>query len=204
MRKRSSAARLRQYAAGGVAEDQRRSVIVILLKLIKGVSMFRQNDGWAFLKFHWAIIACLLATPVWAQDVKVSAPWVRGTVAGQMATGAFMELTATDNVTLSGVSSPVAGVVEVHEMVIDKGVMKMRALPRLDLPAGKAVALRPGSYHIMLMELKQSLKKGETVPMTLKIEGKNRQTSYVELKAEVRDLTSMPEMDKEGDHKHMH
>ncbi|MCX7175481.1 MAG: copper chaperone PCu(A)C [Proteobacteria bacterium] len=166
--------------------------------------MFLQNGGWTVLRRQWAIFACLLATPVWAQDIKASAPWVRGTVAGQRATGAFMELTATDNAILLGATSPVAGVVEVHEMIMDKGVMKMRALPKLDLPAGKTVALRPGSYHIMLMELKQALKKGEAVPITLKVEGKNRQASYIDLKAEVRDLTSMPGMDKEGDHKHMH
>lgn len=204
MPQRSSAIRLRQFAAAGITEVQRRSVIVVLLKLINGVSMLMQNSCWTLLGRHWAIITCLLATPVWAQDVKVSAPWVRGTVARQMATGAFMELTATDNAILLGATSPVAGVVEVHEMIMDKGVMKMRALPRLDLPAGKTVALRPSSYHIMLMELKQTLNKGETVPITLKVEGKNRQASYIELKAEVRDLTSMPGTDKEGDHKHIH
>lgn len=131
-------------------------------------------------------------------EVGVKDPWVRGTVAGQKATGAFMELTSSENAVLLGAASPVAGVVEVHEMSMDKGVMKMRALPRLDLPAGKAVALKPGSYHIMLMDLKQPLKKGEAVPLTLKVEGTDKKLSTLEVKAEVRELTAPPAME----HKH--
>ena len=83
--------------------------------------------------------------------------------------------------------------------------MKMRALSKLELPAGKTVALKGGSYHIMLMDLKRPLKKGEIVPVMLKIAGKNQQLSSIEVKAEVRDLTSMPGTSgMEGEHKHMH
>jgi len=124
--------------------------------------------------------------------------WVRGTVAGQNATGAFMELKSSDDATLVGASSPIAGVVEVHEMTMDNGMMKMRAVPRLELPAGKPVALRPGSYHIMLMDLKHPLKKGDSVPLTLKFEGKDKKLSTLEVKAEVRELTAPPAME----HKH--
>jgi len=127
-------------------------------------------------------------------EISVKDSWVRGTVASQSATGAFMELTSSDDATLIGVSSPVAGVVEVHEMTLDNGMMKMRALPRLDLPAGKTVALRPGSYHIMMMNLKQPLKKGDSVPLTLRVEGKDKHVTSLEVKADVRDLTAMPEM----------
>ena len=81
---------------------------------------------------------------------------------------------------------------------MDNGVMKMRAMSRLDLPAGKAVTLKPGSYHIMLMDLKQPLKKGDSVPLTLKVEGKDKKLSTLEVKAEVRELTAPPVMD----HKH--
>lgn len=154
---------------------------------------------------RWAFIACLLAAPVWAQSVSVADAWVRGTVAGQTASGAFMELKSAEDAVLLGVSSPLAGVVEIHEMSMDKGVMKMRALPKLNLPAGRTVTLRPGSYHVMLMELKQHLKKGETVPLTLKLAGKDKKQTVIEVKAEVRDLTSMPGMPgMEGEHKHMH
>ncbi len=140
---------------------------------------------------RWAlIVASLLAAPAWAQSVIVSGAWVRGTVTGQTATGAFLSLTAREDAALIGVSSPLAAAVELHEMIMDSGVMKMRALPRLALPAGKAVVLRPGSYHIMLMNLKQPLRKGESVPLTLRIEGKNKQVAVLDVKAEVRDLTA--------------
>lgn len=145
-----------------------------------------------------AIAACLLAAPVWAQSVAASGAWVRGTVAGQGATGAFLELKAREPATLVGVASPVAKVVEVHEMVMEKDVMKMRAIPRLDLPAGKAVELKPGGYHIMLMGLSKPLKKGDTVPLTLKLEGRDKKLSTLEVKAEVRELTAPPAME------HMH
>ena len=144
-----------------------------------------------------ALALMMVGSLAWA-DVVVKDAWVRGTVAGQMATGAFMELQASEDVKLVGAASAAAGVVEVHEMSMDNGVMKMRALPKLDLPAGKAVALRPGGYHIMLMDLKKPMLKGETIPLTLKIEGKDKKVSTIEVKAEVRELTAPPIME----HKH--
>ncbi len=138
------------------------------------------------------MVAALLATPVWAQppEVTVATAWARGTVAGQGATGAFMELTAREDAALVGVSSPRAGLTEIHEMIMDGGVMKMRAISRLELPAGKTVALKSGSYHLMLMNLKQPLRKGEMVPLMLRIEGKDKKLSVLEVQAEVRDLTA--------------
>jgi hypothetical protein len=75
-------------------------------------------------------------------------------------------------------------------MKMDGGTMKMRAIPRLDVPAGKPVSLAPGGYHVMLMDLKQQLKKGDTVPLTLKVENKDKKIETIELKVEVRDLTA--------------
>jgi len=103
-------------------------------------------------------------------NVTISDSWVRPTVAGQKATGAFMKITAKENSKLLGVSSPVAGLAEVHEMKMEKDVMKMAAIPSLDLPAGKPVELKPGSYHIMLMDLKSPIEKGAKLPLTLKFQ----------------------------------
>lgn len=118
----------------------------------------------------------------------VKDPWVRGTVAGQKATGLFGQITSASGGKLVAASSPLAGVVEVHEMAMDGNVMKMRAVPGLDLPAGKTVELKPGGYHLMLMELKQELKPGETVPVTLVIEGAGGKRENVEIKAPVKAL----------------
>ena len=100
-----------------------------------------------------ALVLAALSGPVAAQ-VKVGDPWVRATVPQQKATGAFMSLTAEKGTRLVEAKSPVAGVVEIHEMAMENNVMKMRAVPGLDLPAGKPVELKPGGYHVMLMDLK--------------------------------------------------
>jgi periplasmic copper chaperone A len=100
-------------------------------------------------------------------EVSVTHAWVRATAEGQTGTGGFMTLTAKQPVRLIGVASPAAGVGEVHEMKMEGNVMKMRALPGLDLPAGQAVELKSGGNHMMLMDLKQTLKYGTTVPVTL-------------------------------------
>lgn len=137
------------------------------------------------------VAAFVSSAPAWSQ-VTVSEPWVRGTVQGQKATGAFMQLKSADGAALVAAESPVAGVVEIHEMRMESNVMRMRAIPKLDLPAGQAVDLKPGGYHVMLMDLKQPLKKGDSVPIKLKVQGKDGKTQEVEVKAEVRDLTAAP------------
>lgn len=141
------------------------------------------------------LITTLLAVTAsaWAQSpasVEIKDPWVRATVAQQKATGAFMQLTAKADSKLVEVKSPVAGVVEIHEMAMEKDVMKMRQVPGLALPAGKAVDLKPGGYHVMLLDLKAQVKAGDVVPFTLVFEGKNGQRENVEIKALARPLNS--------------
>lgn len=145
------------------------------------------------------LAATLLAGNAFAQ-VDVAEPWVRGTVAAQKATGAFMKLTAARGGRLVGASSPVAGVVEIHEMKMENDVMKMRAITGLDLPAGRAVELKPGGYHVMLMDLKQPLKDGDTVPITLVVEDQDNKRQSIEVKAPVRPLKDTG--GGHGGHKH--
>ena len=142
----------------------------------------------------------------WAQsDLQVDDAWVRGTVAQQKATGAFMRLTAGRDVRLVGASSPVAGLTEVHEMALDNGVMKMRAVTGLALPAGKAVELKPGGYHLMLMDLKAPIRAGEPVPLTLVLEGQGGRREQVELQLPVRALgaATMGQAQPAGHGQHM-
>ena len=114
-------------------------------------------------------------------DVAVQNAWVRTTVPGQKGTGAFMSLTAKSDLRLVGASSAAAGVTEVHEMKMNGDVMQMRAVSGVDLPAGKAVALQPGSFHIMLLDLKTALPKNATVPLTLLFKDAKGVQSKVEL-----------------------
>ncbi|MCE4553716.1 copper chaperone PCu(A)C [Roseateles cellulosilyticus] len=126
------------------------------------------------------------AAPAQGTIVKVDDPWVRATVAPQKATGAFMQLTAARTVKVVAASSPLADIVEIHEMKMDGGVMRMRAVDALPLPAGQSVALKPGSYHVMLMGLKAPIRVGESVPLTLTVEGEDKQRTAVEIRAEAR------------------
>ncbi|MCZ2498438.1 copper chaperone PCu(A)C [Xylophilus sp. Kf1] len=115
--------------------------------------------------------------------VEVKDAWVRTAVKGQSGTGAFMKLTAPSGSRLVGVSTPDAGLAEVHEMKMDGDVMRMRPLPGLDLPARQPVELKPGSFHLMLTQLKQALPVGATVPVTLQFvdaEGR-RSTAQLQL-----------------------
>ncbi len=149
-----------------------------------------------------AISAALLSITAVAQ-VTVKEAWVRATVPQQKATGAFMQLQSAQDTKLVGAQSPVAGVVEVHEMAMDGGVMKMRAVRALPLPAGKTVELKPGGYHVMLMDLKGQVKDGDTVPVTLTVEGKDGKRQDIEVKAPARGMSPQPAMKHDhGDHKH--
>ena len=131
----------------------------------------------------------LAALPALAQ-VTVGEPWVRATVAQQQATGAFMTLTSAKGARLVAASSPAAGVVEVHEMKMIDDVMRMREISGLDLPAGQAVALKPGGYHLMLFQLKQPLNEGDNIPLTLEIEDAQKVRSQVVVNAPVKPLKS--------------
>lgn len=115
------------------------------------------------------LTAALATGTAMAQDaaVKVDGAWARASVQGQKGTGAFMRLTAKDGARLVRAESPAAGVTEVHEMKMEGDIMKMRAVPVLDLPAGKTVELKPGGYHVMLLDLKAPLAKNTSVPITL-------------------------------------
>ncbi|MEN9618640.1 MAG: hypothetical protein RL406_877 [Pseudomonadota bacterium] len=159
------------------------------------------------MKFSKHLIAAAFTTVcavnAYAQNVTITDAWARATVQGQKATGAFMTITAKDNAKLVGVSSPVAGVAEIHEMKMDKDVMRMAALPNgLDLPAGKAVELKPGGYHVMLMDLKAPLVKDTTVPVTLTFQDAKGVKSSVALKVQVGMQAPMMQQPKQMEHNH--
>jgi copper(I)-binding protein len=123
-----------------------------------------------------------------AQTTVVKDAWVRGTVPQQKASGAFMQITSAQGGKLLSVSTPVAGVAEVHEMAMEGTTMRMRAVGSLELPAGQAVELKPGGYHVMLMDLKQQLSAGDVVPLSLVIEGKDGKRETLQVQAPVRAL----------------
>jgi copper(I)-binding protein len=136
-------------------------------------------------RFFVAAFLAVLALPALAQ-VEVTNAWVRPTVEGQMGTGAFMTLRAREPMRVVGATSAVAGVVEIHEMALQNNVMRMRAIESLALPAGQAVELKPGGYHVMLMDLKRALKRGETVTVELQLETADKRRVTQPIQVEVR------------------
>ena len=129
----------------------------------------------------WSLVALQVLA-----EVKVTEPWARSTVKEQKATGMFMTLTSSEDAKLVGAVSPAARIVEVHEMSMTNNVMQMREVKALALPAGKAVQLKPGGYHVMLIDLAKPLEAGQKVPLTLTIESTDGKRSTVLVEAEVR------------------
>jgi len=147
------------------------------------------HDSTFRLRHLTLLVGLSLAATVARAETTVTDAWARGTVPNQPASGAFMKITSTDGGKLVSASSPLAGLVEVHRMTMDGNVMKMAPVAGgLDLPAGQVVELKPGGYHVMLMQLKQQLKAGETVPVTLTIEHAGGGTETVEVDAPVKAL----------------
>jgi copper(I)-binding protein len=144
-----------------------------------------------FGKASLAIIGLILSfvAPASALEVTVKDAWIRGTVPGQNATGAFMEITSRHPARLIGASTPAAGVVEIHNMKMENGVMRMFPVTGIDVPAGKHVKLAPGGYHVMMMSLRQPLTAGDKVPLTLTFESADKKRETIELSVEVRDIT---------------
>lgn len=142
------------------------------------------------MKFRYITTSRLLAlamslgsvTALQAQVI-VKEPWVRSTVPSQQATGAFMQLNSRQDVKLVMASSPVAGVVGVHEMKMENDIMTMRPVVALALPADQTVELKSGGYHLMMMDLKKQIKTGDEVSLTLVFEGAQGKRETVEVKA---------------------
>ncbi len=125
-----------------------------------------------------AATAMLAATAARAEPVEVGPlvldnPWTRATPPTAEVAGGYVTITNTGATAerLVGGEAPFAGRVEIHEMTMADGVMRMRELARgLAIPAGATVALEPGGYHVMFMDLAAPLAAGERVTATLRFE----------------------------------
>ena len=136
--------------------------------------------------------------------IDVRDPWVRATVAGQSGTGAFLTLQAPQGERLIAVKSPAAGVVEIHEMRMDNDVMRMRAIPALELPAGEQVKLAPGGFHLMMMDLKQPITAGQTLGFTLTLEDAKGKRREKQIEAQVRAGATASQGEDHSAHEHHH
>jgi hypothetical protein len=138
-------------------------------------------------KITKALFLSLTAFSVHA-EVVIKDAWIRATVPQQMATGAFFQIQSNTDTRVVSVQTSAAGVAEIHEMKMENNVMKMRALDYLDLAAGKMVELKPGGYHLMLMDLKKQIKAGDIIPLTLILEGKDKKRESIDIKLKARSF----------------
>ena len=122
------------------------------------------------------------------KDIEISAAWTRATAPGQDAAGVDMTITSKQAATLVGVSSPVAKSAELHSMMNMDGMMEMREVEAVNLPAGKPVNLGASGYHVMLNQLKAPLKEGDSVPLILSIRVGEHEVVKIKTSAEVRSL----------------
>ena len=150
---------------------------------------------------HLGIAAALWCASVAASglaraQVEVTDAWVRATVPGQKVAAAYMGLRAAAPARLVGVETKAARSGEIHSMSHESGVMKMRRLDSLELPAGQTVSLEPGGNHIMLFDPLKPFTEGQRVPLKLIVEQGGKRVE-ISVDAPVRSAGA-----DEGGHKH--
>jgi len=135
--------------------------------------MYKLKQVLLALMFLCAFFSFAVADEIKAGDLVISQAWSRATPSGAKTGAGYLTIankgSAPDR--LTGGSSDIAGKVEIHEMAMSNGVMKMRPLDKgLEIAPGKTVKLAPNGYHVMLMDLKSQLKQGDKLPITLEFE----------------------------------
>jgi len=128
------------------------------------------------LKLIPLVLLITACKPQVSTEVSISDAWVRENIPGQEVGAAYMTLKSQTKSTLVYVEAiDAAGAVEIHSMTMSDGVMKMRMLDALPLEANKPVELKPGSFHLMLFDLKEPFKAGQKVNFKLRFEDKSGQ-----------------------------
>ena len=155
-------------------------------------------------RFGGLLAALLLSAGVYAGDIRIEGAWLRATAPGQEAASPGFSITSKQPAMLLGVSSTASSAVEMHSMTHEKGMMKMREVNSIEIPAGKRVNLGESGYHLMLVGLRAPLKAGENIPLTLTIKEANSRTVKVEIKAEVKPLTTTKAATHKDEHEHHH
>ncbi len=151
------------------------------------------------MRYAIAIAALLSAAQVVAEEVAVNAAWARATAPGQGSAAVYLRITSQQQASIVAVSSPAADSAEMHSMTHDNGMMKMRKLEALPLPAKQEVVLGSGGNHLMLTGLKQPLKAGSSVPLTLTVQFADQRRVKVTVQAEIKPLTA-----RHDEHEHQH
>ncbi len=143
------------------------------------------------------LFACVAMSQAIAGEVKVNGAWARATAPGQDVGMAAVKVTSAKDARIIGVTSTASNTAELHTMVFEGGMMKMRQVDFFEMKANQELVLGPGGNHLMLMGLKKPLKVGDTVALTITVQFADKSKEQVEIKAEVKAMTEMQ-------NKHMH
>ena len=140
-----------------------------------------------------AVLSVLATVPAYAGDIAVDEPFARASAGGSTVGAAFMTLKNSGTMAdaLVAVASPVAARAELHSHVKDGDITRMRKVDEIDVPAGGSVSLQPGGLHVMLIDLRQPLKQGEEVPLTLTFSKAGTMTIQVPVKSPA-EMAPMP------------
>ena len=192
-----------ELLTGGLCNNEdevlmRASVISSPLYGFKRFKVIKLKNLTVFFAFLGCFVFSVMAqaqtqaqVPSQSPTVTVANAWARASVKGQSATGVFMNLKSTTHSQLVGVSTSVAKVSQVHQMIMDNNVMKMNALPNgLELKAGSWVELKPGGYHIMLSDLQKVLEKDSKIDLQLTFQDDSGKKTQMEVSVPV--LTKSP------------
>lgn len=151
------------------------------------------------LLFLAAILAAPLHATAAGATVQVADPYVRAVPTGQDQTAAYMILrnTGKQDVALVKAESPAARAVELHTVISEGGMMKMRPVPKMDVKADGETKLQPGGFHIMLIGIKEPIKEGASVSLTLNFDDGSQLSVTAPVRAAAGGM-GMPQ------HNHMH
>jgi len=151
-----------------------------------------------------SILFLAAVAPVEARDfqkgpIKIEQPWTRATPGGAKVAGGFMKITNTGSTPdrLVSATADVSGAVELHEMAMVDGVMKMRALgDGVPLAPGQTIELKPGGYHVMFIDLKSPIVKDKALKARLKFE----KAGEVDVEFKVEAIGARAPAGKDGGH----
>lgn len=132
--------------------------------------------------------------PLPPSPVTVTDAWVKITVPGARVSAAYMKLKSTEPVKLIKVEAAIAGIVEIHDMRMNDGVMEMEAMDALNIPANTTVTLKPGGMHVMLLKVNKPIKQGDKVPLTLTFLGKGEKVITAKLLANALEKAPSAEL----------
>jgi copper(I)-binding protein len=153
------------------------------------VALFYPGEDMKKILFS-ILLAMAAVTQVYADDIKISNAWARATAPGQDSASIQLTITSKKGATLVGVASGSAQSGEIHNMVVENGVMQMRALEELALPAKTPVKLGEDENHLMLIGLRNPLKAGHKLPFALTVKLADGKILVLKLLANIKPLAT--------------